>query len=189
MPRSVKLDENKGAVMLKKIAIVLVVLVAGVLLFAATKPDTFRVERSTTIKAPPEKIFPLLSDFRAWPAWSPWEKKDPAMKRTFGGADKGKGAVYAWEGNSEVGKGRMEIIESSAPSRLVIKLDFIEPFEGHNTATFTLDGKGDSTNVTWVMDGPASFITKVMQVFCDMDKMIGTDFEAGLANLKAAAEK
>jgi uncharacterized protein YndB with AHSA1/START domain len=174
--------------MLKKIAIVVIVLILGILAFAATKPDTFRVERTVTIKAPPEKIYPLLDDFHNWPTWSPWEKKDPAMKRTHSGPEKGKGALYAWEGNREVGKGRMEILESS-PSRVFIKLDFLEPFEGHNTAEFTLEPKGDTTTVRWVMDGPAPFISKVIQVFCSMDRMIGKDFEEGLANMKAAAEK
>ncbi len=175
--------------MFKKILIVLVVLLAALLGFAATKPDTFRVERSTTIKAPPEKIFPLINDFHNWGAWSPWEKMDPAMKRTHSGAASGKGAVYEWQGNSKVGAGRMEILESSPPSRIRIKLDFIEPFEGHNTAEYTLDGKGGSTTVTWAMYGPANFMSKLMQVFVSMDSMVGKDFEAGLANMKAVAEK
>jgi len=175
--------------MLKKIAIVIVVLIAAVLIFAATKPDTFRVERSAGIKAPPEKIFAILNDFQKWGSWSPWEKKDPAMKRTFGATTSGKGAKYAWEGNNEVGKGSMEITESSHSSRLTIKLDFIEPFEGHNIVGFALEPKGDSTNVTWTIHGPMPFISKVISVFCSMDSMIGKDFEAGLANLKAVAEK
>ena len=175
--------------MLKKILIVFAIALAVVLLLAAMKPDTFRVERSASIKAPPEKIFPLIDDFHRWPAWSPWEKKDPAMKRTHSGAPAGKGAVYAWDGNKDVGKGRMEILESNPASKVAIKLDFIEPFEGHNTATFTLKPEGGATNVTWVMDGPAPFISKLMQVFMNFDKMIGKDFEEGLANMKAAAEK
>ena len=175
--------------MIKKIAIVIVLLIAGVLIFAATKPDTFRVQRSAGIKAPPEKVFAILNDFQKWGSWSPWEKKDPAMKRTWGAVTSGKGAKYAWEGNSDVGKGSMEIAESSPSSRLTIKLDFIEPFEGHNIVDFTLEPKGDSTNVTWTMHGPMPFISKVISVFCNMDSMIGKDFEAGLANLKAVAEK
>ena len=175
--------------MFKIIGIVIAVLIAGVLIFAATKPDTFRVERSAVIKAPPEKVFAILNDFQKWGAWSPWEKKDPAMKRTFGATTSGKGAKYAWEGNKDVGKGSMEIAESSPSSKLTIKLDFIEPFEGHNIVEFTLEPKGDSTNVTWTMHGPMPFISKVISVFCSMDSMIGKDFEAGLANLKTAAEK
>jgi hypothetical protein len=175
--------------MIKKIAVAIAVLIAGVLIFAATKPDTFRVERSAAIKAPPEKIFAILNDFQKWGAWSPWEKKDLAMKRTFGATTSGKGAKYAWEGNKDVGKGSMEIAESSPSSKLTIKLDFIEPFEGHNIVEFTLEPKGDSTNVSWTMHGPMPFISKVISVFCSMDSMIGKDFEAGLANLKAAAEK
>jgi uncharacterized protein YndB with AHSA1/START domain len=175
--------------MFKKIAIAIVVLIAAVLIFAATRPDTFRVERSASIKAPPEKIFAILNDFQKWGSWSPWEKKDPAMKRTFGATTSGKGARYAWDGNKDVGKGSMEIAESSPPSALTIKLDFIEPFEGHNIVDFALEPKGDSTNVTWILHGPMPFISKVISVFCSMDSMIGKDFEAGLANLKAVAEQ
>jgi carbon monoxide dehydrogenase subunit G len=175
--------------MIKTAAIVVVVLLAAILLFAATKPDTFRVRREIGINAPPEKIFPFLNDFRRWGTWSPWEKMDPAMKRTYSGAAIGKGAVYEWEGNSKVGSGRMEIVESSAPSRVRIKLDFLKPFEAHNTADFTLEPQGGVTKVSWVMDGPAPFVSKVMQVFMSMDRMVGKDFEAGLANLKAAAEQ
>lgn len=175
--------------MLKIIAIVIVVLISGVLIFAATKPDTFRVERAAAIKAPPEKVFALINDFKRWDAWSPWEKKDPAMKRTWGATTSGKGAKYAWDGNNDVGQGSMEIADSISPSKIALKLDFIKPFEGHNTVEFTLEPKGDVTNVTWAMQGPAPFLSKVMQVFCSMDSMVGKDFEAGLANMKAAAEK
>jgi hypothetical protein len=173
--------------MLKKIVLVIIVLVAVVLIWAATKPDTFRVERSTTIKAPPEKIVALIDDFHQWGTWSPWEKLDPNMKRTHSGAARGKGAVYAWEGNSKAGAGRMEVLDSS-PSHVGIQLDFLKPFASHNTAEFILQPNGDSTNVTWVMQGPNAYIGKVMSVFMSMDKMIGKDFEAGLANLKARAE-
>jgi hypothetical protein len=175
--------------MLKKIAIAIVILVCGVLIFAATKPDTFRVQRSASIKAPPDRIFPLINDFKRWDAWSPWEKKDPAMKRTWGSTTSGKGAKYAWEGNGDVGQGSMEITESVPPSKVALKLDFVKPFEGHNVVDFTLEPKGDTTNVTWAMQGPAPFISKIMQVFCNMDSMVGKDFEAGLANLKRLTEK
>jgi uncharacterized protein YndB with AHSA1/START domain len=174
---------------IKAIAIAIVLLIAGVLILAAMKPDTFRVQRSTSIKAPPEKIFPLINDLKQWSAWSPWEKKDPAMKRSFGSTSAGKGAVYEWDGNNKVGKGRMEITEAAPPSKVVIKLDFISPMEGHNVAEFSVDGKGDATNVTWVMYGPAPFVSKLFSVFMSMDRMVGPDFEAGLANLKSITEK
>ncbi|WP_076591226.1 SRPBCC family protein [Herminiimonas arsenitoxidans] len=175
--------------MFKILAIVVVVILAAILIFAATKPDTFRVERTTTIKAAPEKVFALINDLHSWTTWSPYEKKDPDMKRTHSGAASGKGAIYEWDGNKNVGKGRMEITESSPPSRIVIKLDFLSPFEAHNTAEFTLQPQGDSTQVTWAMYGPANYMSKLMSVFFSMDKMVGDDFAIGLANLKAAAEK
>ena len=178
--------------MLKIIAIavaIVVALVAGVLAYAATKPDALRVQRTTSIKAPAEKIFALINDFHSWGRWSPYEKKDPAMKRTLSGAASGQGAVYEWDGNGNVGRGRMEILESSPPSRIAIKLDFIKPFEGHNIAEFVLEPDGHATRVTWTMSGPSPYIGKVMRVFLDMDRMIGTDFEAGLANLKTATEQ
>jgi hypothetical protein len=168
--------------------VVLAVAVAGVLAFAATKPDSFTVQRSASIKAPPEKISAVLTDFRGWGAWSPWEKMDPAMKRTYSGAPKGKGAVYAWAGNSEVGEGSMTLTEAG-PTRVALDLDFVKPFEGHNKVVFTLVPKGELTEVTWAMNGPSPYITKVIQVFCDMDGMIGQLFESGLANLKAVTEK
>lgn len=175
--------------MLKTIAIIIAVLIAAVLIFAATKPDTFRVQRAASIKAPPERIFPLINDFNRWSAWSPWEKKDPAMKRTFGAATSGKGAVYAWEGNKDVGQGRMEIAESVVPSRITLKLDFMKPFEAHNLVEFTLEPKGDATSITWAMQGDTPYFAKIIHVFFDMDKMVGKDFEAGLATLKSIAEK
>ncbi len=174
--------------MLKIIAIVVVVLLGALLGVAATKPDTFRVQRTTSIKAPPDKIFALINDLHSWSTWSPYEKRDPAMKRTHRGAASGKGAVYEWDGNRNVGKGRMEITATLPPSKVVIKLDFLKPFEGHNVAEFTLEPKGDSTNVTWAMYGPSPYLSKVMSIFINMDSMIGKDFEAGLANLKAATE-
>ena len=175
--------------MIKTALIVAAVLVLGVLAFATTKPDTFTVQRSATIKAPPEKIHAVLNDFKRWPEWSPWEKLDPGMKRTLSGAPSGKGAAYAWDGNSEVGAGRMEIVEAAPAAKVSMKLDFIRPFEGHNIADFTLTPKGDATEVTWAMTGPAPFVSKLMQVFVNMDTMIGKDFEAGLANLKTLTEK
>ena len=171
------------------IAVILAIAIAVILALAATKPATLRVVRAIDIKAPAEKIFSLISDFHQWVSWSPYEKKDPAMKRTYGGADSGKGATYAWDGDKNVGSGRMEILEATAPSKIVIKLDFFTPFEGHNTAEFTFVPEGDATRVTWAMYGPAPLLSKLMQVFINMDTMIGKDFEAGLVNLKKLTEK
>ncbi len=175
--------------MFKTILIIILIAIVGVLGFALTKPDTFSVQRSASIKAPPDKIFAIVNDFRRWTEWSPWEKLDPTMKRTLGGAASGKGATYAWQGNSKAGEGRMEILESVPPSKVAIQLDFIKPFEGHNVTEFTMTPQGDTTTVNWTMTGPTPFISKLMQVFVNMDTMIGKDFESGLANLKALAEK
>ncbi|NUM78368.1 SRPBCC domain-containing protein [candidate division KSB1 bacterium] len=174
--------------MFKKILIGLAVIIVALLGYAATKPDTFRVERSASIKAAPETIFAHLNDFRSWGNWSPWEKLDPAMQRTFSGAAVGTGAVYEWKGNSEVGAGRMEILESSPSSKLNIKLNFTEPFEAQSTSEFSLTPEGDATKITWVMQGPNQFIGKVMSIFVNMDTHVGKDFETGLANLKTLAE-
>jgi uncharacterized protein YndB with AHSA1/START domain len=171
------------------IGIALVVLIAAVLIIAATKPDTFRIERSANIKAPPERIFALINDFHNWAAWSPWEKMDPNLKRTFSGTASGTGAIYEWEGNKKVGQGRMEIKESSPSRKITIQLDFLKPFEAHNTAEFTLDPVGDSTDVNWAMYGRQPFMFKVVKLFINMEKLVGRDFEAGLANLKAQTEK
>ena len=166
--------------------------VAGIvviLIIASTKPDTFRIERHININAPPEKIFALLDDFHAWTQWSPWERKDPALKRSYSGAATGRGAVYEWEGNKNVGKGRMEISDSVPPSRLLVDLHFVSPFEARNTAEFTLTPVGNATTVNWAMYGPNVFMSKVMGTVMNMDKMIGKDFEQGLANMKAVAER
>jgi uncharacterized protein YndB with AHSA1/START domain len=171
------------------IAVIVALAIAGVLILASRKPDTLRVQRATSIKAAPEKIFPLIEDFHRWQSWSPYETRDPALQRSFSGAERGKGAVYAWNGNKNVGSGRMEILDAPPPGKVVIKLDFLKPFEAHNTAEFTLLPQGDTTTVTWLMHGPASLISKVMQVFVNMDDMIGKDFAAGLANLKRVTEK
>ncbi|WGD51754.1 SRPBCC family protein [Bradyrhizobium sp. CB1650] len=178
--------------MLKAVAIFAVVIAVGlaaVLVLALTKPDMFRVERSLAVRAPAGAIYPLVADFHRWTDWSPYEGRDPAMKRTIGGSSQGKGATYAWDGNSNVGAGHMEILEADASSKLRIKLDFERPFEGHNTAEFTFVPQGDATLVTWAMYGPAPFLSKLMQVFINMDGMIGKDFEAGLVSLKKLTEK
>ena len=175
--------------MIAIIAIVLAIAIAIVLILAAIKPGTFSVRRATTVKAPPEKIFSLINDFHQWGTWSPYENKDPAMKRSYSGAESGKGAVYAWDGNNNVGSGRMEILDTSTPTKIVIKLDFFKPVEGHNTAEFTMLPQDGATNVTWLMQGPARFMSRVMQVFMNIDNMVGKDFEIGLANLKRLTEK
>jgi uncharacterized protein YndB with AHSA1/START domain len=175
--------------MLKKIAVGLLVVILIICGLAMTKPDTFTVQRSTVIKAPPEKIMALISDFHNWPTWSPWEKLDPKMQRTFSGAPSGKGAIYNWLGNSDVGQGRMEITDITPPNKVVIKLDFIVPMESNNVTEFTLVPQGENTTVTWTMNGPMPFMFKVMNVFSSMDSMVGKDFDKGLLQLKAAAEK
>jgi uncharacterized protein YndB with AHSA1/START domain len=170
------------------VAIVLAVAIAIVLILAAIKPDTFSVQRATTVRAPAEKIFALINDFHRWGTWSHYEARDPAMKRSYSGPANGAGAVYGWDGNNNVGAGRMEILETSPPAKIVIKLDFFKPFEGHNTAEFTILPQGDATDVRWVMHGPAPFMSRLMQVFINIDRMIGKDFEIGLANLKRLTE-
>ena len=174
--------------MLTIILIVAVIAIAAVLVYATTRPDNFTVQRSIAINAPPAKIHPLINDFSHWRAWSPYETKDPAMKREFSPATVGEGATYAWQGNKEVGHGSMRIAEST-PFCIAIQLDFLKPFEAHNVAEFTLQPQGHSTTVTWAMRGSPSFVCKVMGLFFNMDRMIGTDFEAGLINLKTAAEQ
>jgi uncharacterized protein YndB with AHSA1/START domain len=171
------------------VAVVLAIVIAVILILAASKPDVFRLRRAAAMHAQPEKIFSLINDFHQWATWSPWEHRDAAMKRTFGGTESDKGAVYAWDGNKNVGAGRMEILDAVLPSKIVIKLDFIKPFEGHNTAEFTMLPRGAATEVTWTMYGVTPFIGKVMHVFINLDKMIGKDFELGLANLKKAVEQ
>ena len=166
------------------LAAAIVVLVAVV----ATRPDTFHVERSITIAAPPERAFAQVNDFHAWGGWSPWEKKDPQMKRTYGGAPSGTGATYAWAGNNDVGEGRMTIERSVEPSLLVIELQFLKPFAATNTATFTFTPTPGGTKVTWAMDGRNNFVAKAVHLVMDMDTMVGGDFERGLAAMKTNAE-
>jgi uncharacterized protein YndB with AHSA1/START domain len=174
--------------MLMTMTIVIAVLVVAVLAFAASRPDTFQVQRSTTIKASPETIYPLISDWHAFLTWSPFEK-DPGMKRTFKGAVGAKGATYEWDGNNKVGAGRIEIIEVVAPSRLVMQLDMIRPMKAQNTVEFTLAGKGGTTDVTWAMEGRVPFMGKLMGLVMNCEKMVGSQFEEGLAKLKSLAEQ
>ena len=175
--------------MLSTILIILVVIIAAVLVYAATRPNDFGTARTASIKAAPEAIFPLINDLRRWPEWSPYEKLDPGMKRTLSGPDSGKGAAYAWEGNAKAGKGRMEIVNSVPSSQVALKLDFEKPFRANNSVDFTLTPSGDTTAVSWAMRGSRPFIAKLMGLFMNFDTLIGKDFEVGLANLKRATEK
>ena len=174
--------------MIKAIALLSVAAVSGLLLFAATRPDTFQVQRSIRIKATPERLFPMINDLHQFNTWNPYNKKDPAMQGTYRGPASGPGAGYDFQGNKEVGKGSIQIVDS-APRKVTMKLDMLEPFEGHNTIEFSLAPQGDATDVTWAMHGPSPFVAKVVGVFMNMDRMIGRDFEAGLADLKARAER
>ena len=176
--------------MIKIILIIAIVIIAAILIYASTKPDTFQIQRSISIKAPPEKIFPLINDLHNMQTWSAWDKIDPVMKRTYSGSANGVGAKYAWEGNREIGQGSMELTESVPHSKVSFNLDFIKPFEGHNTVDFTLMPNGDHTMVTQTMQGTSPYIAKVMcLLFFNQDKMIGDKFAEGLASLKAIAEK
>lgn len=175
--------------MIKTILLVLVVAVAALLLYASTRPDTFAVERSTTIAAPADRLFPLINDLRAFNTWNPYARKDPAMQSRYSGPAAGVGAALDFHGNKDVGRGRITITGSKAPSEVTMQLDMFEPFEGHNTVVFTLAPDGAGTRVTWAMHGPSAFITKLMGLFFNMDQMIGQDFESGLANLRQLAEK
>jgi len=175
--------------MLKKIGIVVLLCVLVVLGLAATKPDTFALERETTISAPPSEVFALINDFHRWGAWSPWEKPDPNMKRTFSGTPSGVGSIYEWSGNSDAGAGSMQITNTTPSSHVEIKLDFTKPFESHNITEFALDSTAAGTHVKWSMHGPNEFLSKIMGVFVSVDKMVGPDFERGLASLKSEVEK
>lgn len=174
--------------MFMKIAFGIAVGIAAVLIFAATRPDSFRVSRSAAIQAPPEKIFALIDDFHNWIQWSPYENMDPNMKRTYAGTASGVGTIYEWEGQKS-GQGRMEIIRTVPALQIVIRLDFIAPFKANNTAEFTLDTHGEITEVTWAMYGRNNYLAKLMGLFFNMDTLIGKDFERGLLNLKTIAER
>lgn len=173
--------------LLKILGLVLLA-VLGVVAYAATLPDDFRIERTATIKAPPDKIYPLIADFKAWTAWSPWETKDPAMKRTYSEPSSGKGATYAWDGNSEVGSGEMVMAEAAPASKVLLDMHFKSPFEARNKAEFILTPEGDATKVSWAMHGPQPLLSKVICLFMNMDEMVGGEFEKGLAALKFKAE-
>jgi uncharacterized protein YndB with AHSA1/START domain len=151
--------------------------------------DMYQVERSTTIDAAPARIYAQIVSFRNWTHWSPWEDLDPRLRRTYSGAESGTGAVYGWSGNRKAGQGRMTITDASEPSRVAIDLDFEKPWKAHNHTVFTLVPDGSGSRVTWSITGKSTFMTKVMGIFRSMDKMLGPDFEKGLARLKATTEK
>jgi uncharacterized protein YndB with AHSA1/START domain len=179
--------------MLSIIFWLIVIAIAAVLIIAAMRPDTFRIERSISIDAPPQKVFALLQDFKAWEAWSPWEKVDPAIQRSYSGAEHGRGAIYAWQGNKQIGSGRMEIEECHPDASMKIYLHFIKPFEAHNHVDFTLTPQGSgsqtSTQLSQAMYGPSPFISKVMGLVFNMEKMVGGKYEEGLRSIKALAER
>lgn len=176
--------------MIKKVLLGVLILVVVILGYAATRPDSFTVERKIKINAPSDKIYGYIIEFNNWSAWSPWAKLDPAMKLTMSSPSAGKGATYAWVGNSDVGEGKMEITDAVPTNKVVINLDFLKPIESvGNVTTFTLGPVGPSTEVTWTMTGPSPYVSKLMGVFVSMDKMIGKDFETGLTQLKAVSEK
>ena len=173
--------------MIKIIAIVVAVAIVALLGYAASRPNTFRIVRATVIKAPPEKIAAQIEDFHHWGAWSPWEKLDPAMARTYGGPASGVGATYAWDSKGQAGVGDMKITDVT-PSRVALDLNFVKPFPARNKVVFTLEPEGDATRVTWSMEGTSPFMHKLMGVIFNMDKLVGGDFEKGLASLKAVSE-
>jgi hypothetical protein len=174
--------------MVRKIIIGVATVIVLFVIVVATRPATFHIERSTTIAAPPEHAFAQVDDFRAWRNWSPWEKLDPSMNRTYGAKVSGPGATYAWVGNKEVGEGRMTIEQSTPPAKVAIKLEFIKPFAATNIATFAFQPVPSGTKVTWAMDGKNNFMAKAFHLFMDVDKMVGADFERGLSAMKALAE-
>jgi uncharacterized protein YndB with AHSA1/START domain len=175
--------------MVLKVLLVIVVLLAGILLFAASKPDTFRIQRSLTMNASPEKIFPLINDLHNWPQWAPQDRENSTMKRSFSGPESGVGAASEWSGSGSTGKGQMTITQSDAPRLVALKVDFEKPFVAHNVNEFRLEPDGASTKVTWSMQGTNLYMMKLMSVFTNMDRMMGQHFESGLANLKAVAER
>lgn len=174
--------------MLKIILMLLAIAIAGILLYAATRPDTFSVRRTASINARPEKIFPLIDSLRSGEKWSPYFRKDPAMKGTYTGPERGVGATFEFAGNKDVGSGRVSITGSAPPGKVTMRLQMFKPFAADNVVEFTLVPRGEATDVTWAMQGRQPYIGKLMCLFFDLDKMVGADFAAGLATLKAVAE-
>lgn len=174
--------------MLKKIIITLAAIILLFVIIVATRPAEFRITRSANIAAPPEVVFALVNDLHKWDAWSPWAKLDPAMKKTHEGAESGVGAIYSWDGNNDVGAGRMTITETRTNEAVLIKLEFFKPMAAVSDAEFTFKPEGNQTAVTWTMSGKNNFVSRAFCMFMNMDKMVGGDFEKGLAQMKTVAE-
>jgi polyketide cyclase/dehydrase/lipid transport protein len=173
---------------MKNVLLVLVALVAIVMIVIATRPPRYHVERSASMAASPGTVYANVADFHRWAAWSPWEKLDPGMKTDFDGPPGGVGASYHWIGNDKVGEGRMTITDATPDQRAVMKLEFLKPWQSTCTTTFSFAPEGQSTRVTWAMDGTNNFMAKAMSLVMNMDKMIGPDFERGLASLRTVSE-
>lgn len=169
--------------------IIIAIVIIAFLVIASMRPSTFSLQRSATINASPEKIFPHLNDFKNWGAWSPWDKMDPDLKRTFSGSASGEGAKYSWVGNNKVGEGSMEITKSVPNANVELNLNFLKPFKANNVTEFKITQKGNTSNVNWEMRGPLNLFMKIMHMFMNMDKMVGKDFEKGLTNLKSIVER
>lgn len=170
------------------IIVIVVLAVAAALGIAAARPSRFRIERSATIHTSPERIFPFINDLHRWQAWSPYEKKDPAMERSYEGPQAGEGAAYGWSGNKNIGSGRMQITQSIPSSRVEIRLEFLTPFKATHTAEFVLTPLDDSTRVMWAMQGRHNLVGRLMGLLFNMDKFVGKDFEEGLAQLRLVSE-
>jgi len=183
------LDALRRAAMLKRVLAVVVVVVLGLVGFVASRPSTFEIKRSVLINAPPDVVYAQVASFKSWNAWSPWDAMDPAMKRSYTGAEAGVGAQYAWEGNDQVGTGEMKITDAKPGEHLGLDLHFITPFEATNRTDFDFLKTAEGTSVTWLMSGKNNFGARAATLFMDMDKMVGGDFEKGLAGLKIASEK
>ena len=177
--------------MILKVFAIITLLIAAVLIYAATRPNTLRIQRSIDIQAPPEKIFALIDDFHNWPLWAPQDREDPTMRRTYSGSERGKDAISEWSGTGQSGRGSMSITESVPPARVLVTADSIRPLRAHNLNEFALESRGAQTHVTWTwtMQGRSLYIMNVMGIFVNMDKSMGKHFESGLQNLKSIAER
>ena len=175
--------------MILRVVMIVAALIGLVLTIAATKPKTFRIERSISIDAPPERVFMLIDNLGSWPRWAPQDREDPTMKRTYSGPINGIGAVSEWTGSGNSGRGRMLITDSLPSTRISLQVDWVKPFVARNVNDFVLESTGTSTTVTWTMQGPNLYVMRIMSIFVNMDRTMGKHFEAGLANLKAVAEQ
>jgi Polyketide cyclase / dehydrase and lipid transport len=171
------------------IGIIIAVLIVALLVYIGTRPADFRIERSAQMSAPGDAIFSIINDLHEWGRWSPYDKRDPEMKKTFEGPPRGPGATYAWTGNRKVGEGRLTIVESKPGQLVSMKLEFARPFKCTNRVNFTLAPSTDGTLVSWIMEGRNNFMAKAFSLIINMDKMVGSDFETGLANLKSVVER